>query len=437
MKKCLALWYLLSFFVLTVDAQTSSINKVQVQSAATLKAVVPESVGMSSERLKRIDANMNEWLATGKMNGAVALIVRNGKIAYQKAFGFDDLEKKRPMKTDMIFRIASQSKAITSTAVMILYEEGKFLLDDPISKYIPEFSKPVVLDKFNEADSSYTTVPAKREVTIRDLLTHTSGIGYAQIGSKEANAIYSKAGITAGIGVPNGLLLSTDMKKLAKLPLMHQPGEKWTYGLNTDVLGYFVEVVSGQPLDEFFRKRIFEPLGMNDTYFFLPSSKYDRLVHLFIEEDGKLTLKEEVTQNGKFIVDYPKMPGTYFSGGAGLSSTVTDYATFLQMLLNGGEFNGKRILSRNTVRMMTMNQIGDLSNGVNKFGLGFGITTERGSSLLPTPEGVFEWGGAFATTYWADPKEKLVALIFRQLWGTSQREIPNKFKVLVYQAIAD
>ncbi len=328
MKKCLALWYLLSFFVLTVNSQTSSINKVQVQSAATLKAVVPESVGMSSERLKRIDANMNEWLATGKMNGAVALIVRNGKIAYQKAFGFDDLEKKRPMKTDMIFRIASQSKAITSTAVMILYEEGKFLLDDPISKYIPEFSKPVVLDKFNEADSSYTTVPAKREVTIRDLLTHTSGIGYAQIGSKEANAIYSKAGITAGIGVPNGLLLSTDIKKLAKLPLMHQPGEKWTYGLNTDVLGYFVEVVSGQPLDEFFRKRIFEPLGMNDTYFFLPSSKYGRLVHLFIEEDGKLTLKQEVTQNGKFIVDYPKMPGTYFSGGAGLSSTVTDYATF-------------------------------------------------------------------------------------------------------------
>src|SRR6185295_8332277 len=163
--------------------------------------------------------NMNEWLTTGKMNGAVALIVRNGKIAYQKAFGFDDLEKKRPMRTDMIFRIASQSKAITSTAVMILYEEGKFLLDDPVSKYIPEFSNPVVLDKFNEADSSYTTVPAKREVTIRDLLTHTSGIAYAQIGSKESNAIYSKAGVTAGIGVPNGLLLSTDMKKLAKLPL--------------------------------------------------------------------------------------------------------------------------------------------------------------------------------------------------------------------------
>jgi CubicO group peptidase (beta-lactamase class C family) len=434
MKRILLL-YCLIFFSFAAFSQANP--KVQASGSSLLKPASPESVGMSSERLKRIDANVSDWLSSGKLNGAVALIVRNGKIVYNKAFGYDDLEKTRPMKTDMIFRIASQSKAITSTAVLILYEEGKLLLDDPISKYIPEFSKPVVLDKFNEQDSSYTTVPAKREVTIRDLLTHTSGIGYAQIGSKESNAIYAKAGITAGIGVPYGEDLATDMKKLAKLPLMHQPGEKWTYGLNTDVLGYLVEVLSGQSLDEFLRKRIFEPLGMNDTYFYLPSSKYNRLVHLFVEEDGKLTHPEEIKQNGKFISDYPKKPGTYYSGGAGLSSTVLDYAIFLQMLLNGGEYSGQRILSRNTVRMMTMNQIGDLSNGVNKFGLGFGLTTERGSSLLPTPEGVFEWGGAFATTYWADPKEKIIALIFRQLWGTTQRDVPNKFKVLVYQAITD
>jgi len=436
MKQFLLLFGLVSAVFLTT-AQTSSVAKVQVQTAATLKTAQPESVGMSTERLKRIDANMNDWLATGKLNGAVALIIRNGKIVYHKAFGYDDLQKTQPMRTDMIFRIASQTKAITSTAVMILYEEGKFLLDDPVSKYIPEFSKPVVLDKFNEADSTYTTVPAKREITIRDLLTHTSGIGYAQIGSKESNAIYYKAGITSGIGVANGLLLATDMKKLAKLPLMHQPGEKWTYGLNSDVLGYLVEVVSGQSLDEFFHKRIFEPLGMNDTYFFLPSSKYNRLVHLYKEEDGKLMEPEEITQNGKFTVDYPKRPGTYYSGGAGLSSTALDYAIFLQMLLNGGEYNGKRLLSRNVVRMMTMNQIGDISMGANKFGLGFGLTTEKGSSLLPTPEGVFEWGGAFSTTYWADPKEKLIGIIYRQLWSSTQREIPNKFKVLVYQAITD
>jgi len=437
MKRCFILIQLIFFTVFIVTGQTSTNNKVQVVSGAVLKSAQPESVGMSSERLKRIDANLNEWMSSGKLNGAVALIIRNGKIVYHKAFGYDDLGKTNPMKPDMIFRIASQSKAITSTAVLMLYEEGKFLLDDAISKYIPEFSKPVVLDKFNEADSTYTTVPAKREITIRDLLTHTSGIGYAQIGSKESNAIYSKAEITAGIGVPNGLLLSTDIKKLAKLPLMHQPGEKWTYGLNTDVLGYLVEVVSGQSLDEFFHKRIFEPLGMNDTYFYLPSSKYNRLVHLYKEEDGKLTTQDEITQNGKFIVDYPKKPGTYYSGGAGLSSTALDYAIFLQMLLNGGEYNGKRLLSRNVVRMMTMNQIGDLSVGSNKFGLGFGITTEKGSSLLPTPEGVFEWGGAFSTTYWADPQEKLIGIIYRQLWGSTQREVPNKFKVLVYQAITD
>ena len=437
MKRLLLLFIYLPLTVFTITAQTSTISNVQVHAVAILKTATPESVGMSSERLKRIDANVNEWMTTGKLNGTVALIIRNGKIVYHKAFGYDDLAKTKPMRTDMIFRIASQTKAITSTAVMILYEEGKFLLDDPISKYIPEFTKPVVLDKFNEADSSYTTVPAKREITIRDLLTHTAGIGYAQIGSKESNAIYYKAGVTSGIGVPIGLRLSTDMKKLAKLPLMHQPGEKWTYGLNTDVLGYLVEVISGQPLDEFFRKRIFEPLGMNDTYFYLPSSKYGRLVSLYKEEDGKLVQPSEIEQNGKFIIDYPKKEGTYFSGGAGLSSTALDYAIFLQMLLNGGEYNGKRILSRNTVRMMTMNQIGDLSLGANKFGLGFGITTEKGSSLIPTPEGVFDWGGAFSTTYWADPKEKLIGIIFRQLWGTTQRDIPNKYKVLVYQAITD
>jgi len=437
MKQCIFLFSLTLFIVFTSTGQTVKDIKIQVPSGTMLKNAQPESVGMSSERLKRIDANMGEWLASGKLNGAVALIIRNGKIVYHKAFGYDDLEKTRPMKTDMIFRIASQTKAITSVAAMILYEEGEFLLDDPVSKYIPEFSKPVVLDKFNEADSTYTTVPAKKEITIRELLTHTSGIGYAQIGSKEANAIYYKAGVTSGIGVANGLLLSTDMKKLAKLPLMHQPGEKWTYGLNTDVLGYLVEVVSGQSLDEFFRKRIFEPLGMNDTYFFLPSSKYNRLVQLYREVDGKLSSAREIDQNGKFIVDYPKMAGTYYSGGAGLSSTPIDYAIFLQMLLNGGEYNGKRILSRNVVRMMTMNQVGDLSLGSNKFGLGFGITTERGSSLLPTPEGVFDWGGAFSTTYWADPQEKLIGIIYRQLWGSTQRDVANKFKVLVYQAISD
>ena len=423
-------------FLITISFSQNSVGVAGKTKSSALQPAKPESVGFSPERLKRIDDNINEWLKDGRLNGCGALIIRNGKIIYNKAFGYDDLEKTKPIRTDNIFRIASQTKAITSTAVMILYEEGKFLLDDAVSKYIPEFAIQQVLDQFNAADSNYTTVPAKSEVTIRQLLTHTSGISYAQIGTKEANAIYSKANITAGLGVEKGRILSTDMKKLGNMPLLHQPGEKFTYGLNTDVLGYLVEVISGMRLDEFFRKRIFGPLGMNDTYFYLPPAKQNRLVTLYEEADKKLVKANPVTeQNGVFLIDYPKTEGTYFSGGAGLSSTMLDYAIFLQMILNGGEYNGKRLLSRNTVRMMTMNQIGDVNFGNNKFGLGFGITTEKGSSILPTPEGVFEWGGAFSTTYWADPKEKLIGIFYRQLWKTTIGETANKFKVLVYQAL--
>lgn len=401
-------------------------------------APAPSAAGFSAERLQRIDKVLQEYVDKGRMNGAVALIIRNGKIAYYKSVGYDK-DVNTPLKKDAIFRIASQTKAITSVAVMMLYEEGKFLLDDPISNYIPEFKKPVVLDKFNKADSTYTTVPAKREITIRDLLTHTSGIGYAQIGSPEANAIYAKAGVVGGIGVDK-IILADKMKILGGLPLFHQPGEKFTYGLNTDVLGYLVEVVSGMSLDAFFHKRIFEPLGMKDTYFYLPKEKYNRLVMLYTEDTATkkvVPMAERIGINGEFFRDYPAMEGTYFSGGGGLSSTIYDYALFLQMLLNGGEYNGRRILSRNSVRMMTMNQIGDIARGANKFGLGFGITTEKGSAVLPTQEGTFEWGGMFATTYWVDPKEKLVGLLYRNVYPTRWGNLANLYKVLVYQAIND
>ena len=410
----------------------------QTNMPAVLQPGKPEAAGFSTERLARIDSNINGWLRDGRLNGAVAMIVRNGKIVYHKGFGYDDAAKTRPIRADDIFRIASQTKAVTSVAAMMLYEEGKFLLDDPLSRYLPEFAKPMVLDKFNAADSTYTTVPAKSEITIRQLLTHTSGIGYAQIGSKEATAIYAKADVSSGLGVEMGKTLSSDMKKLGRLPLMHQPGERYTYGMNTDVLGYLVEVLSGMSLERFFRTRIFEPLGMKDTWFYLPAEKHKRLVSLHQEKDGKLNYVDaEIAQNGTLWINYPKTSGTYYSGGAGLSSTALDYAIFLQMLLNGGTYNGKRLLAPHTVRMMTMNQIGDMPWGRNKFGLGFGITTEAGSAVLPTPEGVFEWGGAFSTTYWADPKEKLIGIFYRQLWGSTLGEAANKFKVLVYSALTE
>lgn len=424
-KYILSLVVLIS--ILVVDAQTP---KTIISSLNT-----QPSTAFDGSRLKRADEVIQSWVDKGWMNGGVGLILRDGKIEYYKAFGYSNIENKTLMKKDDIFRIASQTKAITSTAVMMLYEESKILLDEPISKYIPEFAKPKVLDKFNEADSSYTTVPATREITIRDLLTHTSGIGYAQIGSKTANALYAKNGVVSGIGV-KGINLATNIKRLGALPLFHNPGEKYTYGLNTDVLGYLVEVVSGMTLDQFFLKRIFEPLGMKDTYFYLPENKKDRLVMLYSQKEGKLyPMAEQYALNGTFYRDFPKMNLDMYSGGGGLSSTIMDYAIFLQMMLNGGEYNGVRILSRNSVRMMTMNQIGSIDNGVNKFGLGFGITTEKGSAKLPTNEGTFDWGGMFASTYWVDPKERLVGLFFRNVYPTQNGDLNDRFKVLTYQAL--
>lgn len=405
----------------------------QILFAQLLTEASAESVGMSSERLKRIDAVLQQYVDKKDVAGAVGIVVKNGKIVYYKGIGNDDRDAKMPLKKDAIFRIASQTKAVTSTAVMMLYEEGKFLLDDPISKYIPSFKNPQILDKFNEKDSSYTVKPAKREITIRQLLTHTSGISYAMIGSPEANAIYAKNNIPSGIGTP-GYKLSEVITRLGKLPLVHEPGEKFTYGLNSDVLGYLVEVLSGKSLDTFLKERIFEPLGMKDTYFYLPEDKKSRLAILYTQDKEGNTIKAE--NRPDFNTDYPKENGTFYAGGAGLSSTAYDYAIFLQTFLNGGQYNGKRILSPAVVNLMIQNQIGDVNMGNKKFGLGFAITTEKEAARIPVPAGSFDWGGIFGTTYWADPKDKIVALLMTQkypssIWG----EMQDKFKVLVYQSV--
>ncbi len=400
--------------------------------AQTLILSKPEEAGLSSERLARIDDVVNGYIAKKWFPGAVVLIARNGRIVYHKAFGLNDTEKQTALKKDDIFRIASQTKAITSTAIMILYEEGKLVLDDPLSKFIPEFKNPTVLVSFNEKDSTYTSEPAKSEITIRHLLTHTSGIDYPGIGSKELKAIYAKAKVPSGIGTPYDRL-GEKIKILGSQPLRHQPGERFTYGLNTDVLGYVVEVVSGMSLDEFFKKRIFEPLGMNDTFFYLPKEKQGRLTTLYEEKDGMV---KKVVANKDRNPDYPDLAGSYYSGGAGLSSTVQDYARFLQMYLNGGIFNGKRILGRKTIELMLTNQLKD-NSGTFQFGLGFALETAKNDQLSPYSIGSFSWGGIFSTTYWADPKEKIVALIFKQIYPTTHGDLDDKFKELVYQAIVD
>lgn len=393
----------------------------------------PEEAGLSSARLQRVDNLIQDYISKEHIPGAVVLIARNGKIVYHKAYGIKDLEKKTPQKKDDIFRIASQSKAIAALAIMMLFEEGKFLLDDPVSKYIPEFKNPKVLLSFNPNDSSYTTEPSKSEITIRQLLTHTSGIDYAAIGSNEMKAIYAKAGVPSGIGNHDGIL-ADKMKVLGTLPLKHHPGEKYTYGLNFDVLGYLVEVLSGVSFNEFLRKRIFTPLGMNDTYFYLPEEKQNRLVALHeIKDKTHVKVDHKIFDNAD--PEYPKRQGTYFSGGAGLSSTIEDYAKFLQLFLNYGEYNGTRLLSRKTVELMLTSQLKDPIP--NQVGLGFALETTKNDHVLLLSPGSFYWGGAFCTRYWADPKENLIGILFTNMYQYPYSEIREKFQVVTYQALND
>jgi CubicO group peptidase (beta-lactamase class C family) len=407
--------------------------ELYAQSVKTFSpASKPEDAGFSENRLARIDKMLEEHVKNQWIPGAVALIVRNGKVAYYKAFGYRDLDKKTALKKDDIFRIASQSKAITSLAVMMLWEEGKFLLDEPISKYIPEFKNPTVLKSFNKKDSTFTTEPANKEISIRHLLTHSSGIDYAVIGSDQFKAIYAKAQIPSGIG-NDQQVLAEKMKILGGMPLKHQPGERWTYGLNSDMLGYLVEIWSGMPFDQFLNTRIFTPLGMSDTYFYLPKQKHNRLVSLHGNKDGK-AFKMKTGAYDAIDPDYPTLKGKYFSGGAGLSSTVEDYAKFLQLFLNDGEFNGTRLLSRKTVELMLTDQSPELAN---EFGLGFGLETIKNDYRSPASIGSFSWGGAFSTHYWADPKEKVIGLIYTNVYQSEYGNIGEKFKVLTYQAIID
>ncbi|MBC8084611.1 MAG: beta-lactamase family protein [Hymenobacter sp.] len=404
------------------------------QTAAPAKSARPRTLTAAPEQLPGLDQLLREYTAANRVPGAIALVARDGKIIYRKAFGVDDAASKTPLRPDAIFRIASQTKAVTSVGVMMLFDEGRFQLDDPVSKYLPAFRTPRVLATFNEPDSSYTTVPAKSEITIRQLLTHTSGISYPVIGTKEARAIYAKAGIPSGIGTPGGSLAAS-MNALGTLPLLHQPGERFTYGLSVDVLGYLIEVLAQQPLDQFLRTRLFEPLNMRDTWFYLPADKQARLAVLYTEDKSKATAKMGVT--GGLSPDYPRAAGTYFSGGAGLSSTVDDYAVFLQMLLNEGEYQGRRLLKPATVRLMTTNQIGSVDQGQNKFGLGFSITTAKTADQAGLSEGAYEWGGIFGTTYWVDPKLKIVALLYTQKYpNTTAADLPAKFKQQVRQAVA-
>ncbi len=406
-----------------------------IAQAAFAQTLLPTPIkhpGIHYDRLQRIDTFLARYVDSNWLPGAVVLVVKDNKVAYHKGFGYSNIAAKKPMPADAIFRIASQTKAITSLAIMQLFEQGKLELDQRLSTIIPEFKNPKVLKRFNPADSSYTTTDASREITIRDLLTHTSGLDYPQIGNDSMMAIYAKHDIPVGLGHFNASLLDR-MKALGKLPLLHNPGERFTYGLNTDVLGCVVEIISGQSLETYFRKNIFEPLGMRDTYFNVPAAKGNRLTTAYTEENGRMI--EWGPDSRNIDPNYPLVQKTYFSGGAGLSSTAFDYAIFLQMLLNGGSYNGRQILGRRTVELMLSPQAPDKMLGDDDMSMGFSLTSARSADKRMISEGSFAWGGYFGTTYWADPKEKMVCLIMTQLTPNSHYQFNEKVINFIYASL--
>lgn len=391
--------------------------------------------GINKDRIFKINAMLDEAISKEQVPGLVAMIVKDGKVIYHEAKGFADVESNKPMEKNSIFRIASQTKAITSTAIMILWEEGKFRLDDPISKYIPEFKNPQVLNTFRYADTTFSTRPSSREITIRHLLTHTSGLGYGVIdGDERMKMIYHKAGVV-DLFTTEKVTIEESVKRLAKLPLHHEPGTKYTYSEGLDVLGYLVEIISGKPFDVFLKERIFDPLGMNDTRFYINEAQAPRLVTVHTRKDNKWA-SYPVTF---YDPAYPKTGAkTFFSGGAGLSSTTEDYAKFLQMYLNGGTYNGKRILSPHTINTIMTNQVGDLlGEGGKDYGLAFGLVDQKGVQLGGIGSlGTFDWGGYFNTQYFADPQTGIIGLIFKQTSGAGNGDETGwKFRQMVFTLV--
>lgn len=424
---------LLILFVLSV---TSVVAQPLPQTFTPAKSAA--DAGFSADRLKRLDTWLQSLIDQDIAPNAVTFVAHKGKVVHYKAFGYSNLAKKTPLKRDDLYRIASQSKAITTTTLMTLFEEEKFLLDDPISNYIPAFKNPKVLVRYDKKDpigGTYETRPAKGEITIRQLLSHNAGIPYEHPldGRPEFKVPFFNS--TA----PDKL--EDAINKLAKRPLLRDPGTDstgagFTYGLNTDIIGRLIEVLTGKPLDVAMRERVLEPLGMTDTYFYLPDHKASRLVELYEKSsmDKPLTLHTNEAYRNSSISGAK----TYFSGGAGLISSVEDYAKLCQMFLNGGTFNSRRILGRKTVEMMLRNQIGaaEVWDRKDKFGLGFQLITENSHYGDQATPGSFTWGGMYCSEFTIDPKEELILLIFTNVQPYAYySDFVKKFRIAVYQAL--
>lgn len=393
--------------------------------------------GMSVERLNRIDTVMQEYVDQDKLAGNVVYITRNSHPVYHKAFGMRDIASNDNMQRSDMFRIASQSKAITSVGIMILQEQGKLLINDPLGKYLPEYMETTVAE--DDGNGGYNVVRAKRKITLRDLLTHTAGISY---GDGPASEAWQKAGIYGWYTADRNEPIRETVRRMASLPQAAQPGEQFVYGYNTDILGAVIEVISGIPLDQFLKDNILDPLHMNDTHFYVPEEKKDRVATVYSLEGEKISLADNPGKlEGWSHVGqghYINGPRISFAGGAGLVSTTQDYGTFLQMILNGGELNGTRILSRKSIELMTQNHLGDIPYGAGRgFGLGFEIITDLGDYGKPGSQGAYGWGGAYHSTYWIDPKENIVFVYLTQLIPADGIDDADKLRSLIYQAIVD
>ncbi len=420
-------------------AATTCLVLASAAFAADLPAAAPSEVGMS--RLDRITQLFKADTDAKRLPGAVVMVARRGKVIYHEAFGVRDPASGTPMQKDSIFRMYSMTKPVTGVAVLMLLEEGKLRLSDPVSKYLPALKSPKVMVEAVDTQGRRvtSTVPANREITIQDLMRHTSGITYGA-GASTAEQAMAKAGLGLQLAGAEGEPLSARMtdqelvEALGKLPLMFQPGTSWEYGRSIDVLLALVEVVSKQRADAFFEERIFKPLGMTDTFFNVPKEKLDRVAQPGPDPDTGETAK---------LTDVSK-PRTFLGGGEGLLSTASDYMRFALMLANGGESNGIRLLSRKTVELMGSDHLGPaLSQGPNFApgpGYGFGLTvavrTQPGMSPYPGSVGEFNWGGAAGTAFWVDPKEQLVPIMLIQAPG-QRLHYRFAFRGLVYQAITD
>lgn len=401
--------------------------------AEELSKVRPEEVALSSQRLQRLSGALQGYVNDGKLPGIVALVARRGKVAYLESFGQRDRESGSPMSEDVIFRIASQTKALVSVGVMILQEQGRLLISDPVGKYLPEFLETTVA--VPQAGGGYRVVKARRPITIRHLLTHTAGISY---GDGAASDHWAKAKIQGWYFADRDEPVGATISRLAALPFDAHPGERWIYGYSTDILGALIERVSGHTLDGFLRSHILDPLAMQDTHFYLPESKRNRLAAVYSAKQGGGI--ERAPNPGGMVGQgaYVEGPRKSFSGGAGLLSTARDYARFLQMLLNGGTLDGTRILSRKTVELMTVNHLEELPfrDGLG-FGLGFSVVGDLGARGAPGSIGEFGWGGAYHSTYWVDPQEQLVVVYFTQLRPADNLDDHGKLRALIYQSLLD